>query len=123
MYTVPKHIWRTAAGDLVPHGHLDAAFLAYAAGTEMTDHDAAASGVLGVYPAEDSDPELKSVGGHGDKSVTAHGDKGTSGSQEEPKKSASKTDWVEYAVSKGADRADAESATRDELAVVWGSSK
>lgn len=40
---------------------------------------------------------------------------------EEPKKSASKADWVEYAVSKGADRAEAEAANRDDLVVVWGS--
>lgn len=39
----------------------------------------------------------------------------------EPKKSASKAEWVDYAVSKGADRADAESATKDDLVAVWGS--
>lgn len=118
MYTVPKHIWRTADGDLVPHGHLEAAFLQYPAGTELTDHDAEENGVLGIYPAEEPDPEVKSVTGHGDKSVTLHGDK--SEAPEEPKKSGSKPDWVEYAVSKGADRDEAEASSRDDLAAAYG---
>ncbi|MEU8556024.1 hypothetical protein AB0C80_18810 [Streptomyces anthocyanicus] len=37
-----------------------------------------------------------------------------------PNKSASKKDWVAYAVSQGADEAEAESATRDELAEAYG---
>ncbi|MCM1941776.1 hypothetical protein NC239_26615 [Streptomyces sp. G3] len=37
-----------------------------------------------------------------------------------PAKSASKKDWVAYAVSQGADEAEAESATRDELAEAYG---
>ena len=49
MYTVPEHIWRTKDGDLVPNGHRDAAFLAYAKGDELTDHDADQRGVRGVY--------------------------------------------------------------------------
>lgn len=110
-YIVPKHIYRTADNRLVPHGDLDAAFLAYPAGTEMTDHEAEQAGVLDVYPA------TKAVTEHGDKSVTLHGDKA-----EEPKKSGSKTDWVEYAVSKGADRAEAEASTRDDLVAAYGSS-
>lgn len=116
MYTVPKHIWRTVDGHLVPHGHLDAAFLQYPAGTELTDHDAEAKGVLDIYPDEAS--EAKSASGHGDKSVTAHGDKGAG--HEEPKKSGSKPDWVEYAVSKGADRDEAEASSRDDLAAAYG---
>jgi hypothetical protein len=50
MYRVPRHIWRTTDGELVSHGHPKAAFLAYAAGDELTDHDAQAKGVLTVYP-------------------------------------------------------------------------
>ncbi|MFD5711329.1 hypothetical protein ACFWHW_13180 [Streptomyces pharetrae] len=37
-----------------------------------------------------------------------------------PGKSASKKDWVAYAVSQGADEAEAESKTRDELAEAYG---
>lgn len=40
MYTVDKHIWRTAEGTLVEHGHPDAAVLVYPAGTEVVDADA-----------------------------------------------------------------------------------
>lgn len=108
VYKVPKHIWRTADGRLVPDGDLEAAFLAYPKGDELTDHDAEANGVLDVYP------ETKAVTAHGDKMVTLHGDKA------EPKKSGSKADWVEYAVSKGADRAEAEASTRDDLAAAYG---
>lgn len=115
VYTVPKHIWRTADGRLVPDGDLEAAFLAYPKGDELSDHDAEAQGVLGVYP----EPSTKAVAEHGDKMVTAHGDK--SAELEEPKKSGSKPDWVEYAVSKGADRAEAEASSRDDLAAAYGS--
>lgn len=121
-YSVPKHIWRTADGRLVADGDLEAAFLAYPRGEELSDHDAEAKGVTGVYPSE-SDPSVKSVTEHGDKSVTVHDDKAASGSAEveEPKKSGSKVDWVEYAVSKGADRVEAEASTRDDLAAAYGS--
>jgi hypothetical protein len=50
MYKVPRHIWRTTDGELVPHGHPDAAFLAYAAGDELSDTEAQARGLLTVYP-------------------------------------------------------------------------
>jgi len=33
-----RHWWRTADGRLVPHGHEDALFLAYAKGIEVPDH-------------------------------------------------------------------------------------
>ena len=33
----PEHIWRTADGRHVPHGHPDAAILAYPAGDEVPD--------------------------------------------------------------------------------------
>lgn len=39
---------------------------------------------------------------------------------EAPAKSASKADWVDYAVSQGADREEAESSTRDDLAKTYG---
>lgn len=108
VYKVPKHIWRTTDGRLVPDGDLEAAFLAYPMGDELADHDAEVNGVLDVYP------ETKAVTAHGDKMVTLHDDKA------EPKKSGSKSDWVEYAVSKGADRAEAEASTRDDLAAAYG---
>ncbi len=38
---------------------------------------------------------------------------------ERPVKSASKADWKAYAVSQGMDEADAEKATRDELAATY----
>lgn len=121
VYKVPRHIWRTRDGRLVPDGDLDAAFLAYPAGEELSDHDAKAKGVLDVYPDEDAEVEVsaKSATEHGDKSVTVHSDKGP-GELEEPKKSGSKPDWVEYAVSKGADRDEAEASTRDDLAAAYG---
>lgn len=50
MYRVPRHIWRDKDGNLVPDGHPDAAFLAHAAGDELTDHDAQARGLHTVYP-------------------------------------------------------------------------
>jgi len=50
MFRVPRHIWKTADGVLVPHGHPDAAILAYAEGDELTDHDAQARGLTTVYP-------------------------------------------------------------------------
>lgn len=39
---------------------------------------------------------------------------------EAPKKSASKAEWVDYAVSQGADRAQAEDSTRDDLIAAYG---
>ncbi|CAL9457000.1 hypothetical protein SUDANB15_02540 [Streptomyces sp. enrichment culture] len=42
------------------------------------------------------------------------------GSPARPAKSASKKDWVAYAVSQGTDETDAESMTRDELAEAYG---
>lgn len=37
-----------------------------------------------------------------------------------PAKSANKADWVEYAVSQGADRDEAEKATKDDLVAQYG---
>jgi hypothetical protein len=118
-YKVPRHIWRTADGRLVSDGHLDAAFLAYPAGEEISDSVAEEKGLLGVYPSQEADVSTKAVTDHGDKAVTAHGDKSPAG-LEEPKKSGSKPDWVEYAVSKGADRDEAEASNRDDLAAAYG---
>ncbi len=36
-----RRLWRTAAGGLVPDGHLDALSLAYAPGDEVSNEDAA----------------------------------------------------------------------------------
>lgn len=116
VYKVPRHIWRTTDGRLVPDGDLEAAFLAYPAGEELADSVAEATGARDVYTEEG--PAVKSVTEHGDKSVTVHEDKAQ---PEEPKKSGSKPDWVEYAVSKGADRDEAEASTRDDLAAAYGS--
>lgn len=120
-YKVPRHIWRTTDSRLVPDGDLDAAFLAYPAGEEISDSVAEAKGILGIYPSQapEADVSTKAVTGHGDKAVTAHGDKSPAG-LEEPKKSGSKPDWVEYAVSKGADRDEAEASSRDDLAAAYG---
>lgn len=41
----------------------------------------------------------------------------------EPLKSADHSAWVEYAVSKGADRADAQAADKQDLIVAFGSGK
>lgn len=69
MFKVPRHIWRTTDGRLVQHGDLDAAFLAYPAGEEFTDHDAEAKGLLAVYPNE------KAVDKPADKAVAKPADK------------------------------------------------
>lgn len=37
-----------------------------------------------------------------------------------PAKSASKAEWVDYAVAQGADRAEAEAATKDDLVATYG---
>lgn len=39
--TATRRIWRTTGGDLVGDGHPDAAFLAYAAGEEVSEADVA----------------------------------------------------------------------------------
>lgn len=45
MFKVESHIWRTAAGELVEHGHPDAAVLAYAKGDQVVDELAAKDGL------------------------------------------------------------------------------
>ncbi|MFD6069436.1 hypothetical protein [Amycolatopsis lurida] len=58
MYTVDKHIWRTADGNFVEHGHPDAAILAFPAGTEVPDADAKRFGLAKVGKSEpDPEPE------------------------------------------------------------------
>lgn len=64
MYTVDKHIWRTADGTLVEHGHPDAAILQYPAGTEVPDADAkrlrlAEVGKTDPAPEPEAEPEPK----------------------------------------------------------------
>jgi hypothetical protein len=75
MYKVPRHIWRTTDGRLVPHGHADAAFLAYPAGEELSDHDAKAKGVLAVYPDEKKTTAKKAVAKPADKAMAKPADK------------------------------------------------
>jgi hypothetical protein len=48
MMVPDRHWWRTADGRLVPHGHPDALFLAYAKGIEVPDHLAEQ---IGLAPA------------------------------------------------------------------------
>lgn len=69
MYRVPRHIWRTTDKRLVPHGHPEAAFLAYPLGTELADADADRLGVTAVYPAE------KALGKTADKAAPRSADK------------------------------------------------
>ena len=46
MFKTDKHLWRTAQGDrLVETGHPDAAFLAYPAGSDIPDDEAARYGL------------------------------------------------------------------------------
>lgn len=45
MFRVERHVWRTADGRLVEHGHPDAAVLAYAAGQDVPDAEAERSGL------------------------------------------------------------------------------
>lgn len=69
MFKVPAHIWRTKDGEFVPHGHADAAFLAYAAGDELSDQEAKARGLLTVYPEKSRrKPADKAVAKPADKS-------------------------------------------------------
>ncbi|ANN16249.1 hypothetical protein SD37_11735 [Amycolatopsis orientalis] len=53
-----KHIWRTADGKLVEHGHPDAAFLQYPAGTDVPDADAKRLRLADIGKSEpDPEPE------------------------------------------------------------------
>ena len=81
MYKVPQHIWRTQDGALVPSGHPDAAILAYAAGDELSDHDAEAKGLLAVYP-EEKKAAKKAVAKPADKSVSKPADKSANPTEE-----------------------------------------
>jgi len=83
-YKVPRHIWRTKDGKLVPHDHPDAAFLAYPAGEELSDHDAKAKGVLAVYP-EKKAPVKKAAAKPADKAVAKPADKAASTEDNETK--------------------------------------
>lgn len=65
MYKTDKHLWRTARGDrLVETGHPEAAVLAYPAGTEIPDSEAAKHGLKAT-----SKPADKAVEKAADKSV------------------------------------------------------
>jgi hypothetical protein len=45
VFRVAAHVWRTTDGRLVPSGDPDAAFLAYPAGSEFSDQEAARRGL------------------------------------------------------------------------------
>jgi hypothetical protein len=63
---VTEHVWRTGDGRLVPAGDPDAAFLAYAPGTEISDREAERVGLAAF---------LKSRGKPLDKSAPKPADK------------------------------------------------
>jgi hypothetical protein len=98
------------------------------AGFPAVDDHNFVTGAAGVpVPASMSEPQVpgsfnpdmgkQDTSGAGDVPVSAQEQamKDSAGSTEAPAKSASKGDWVEYAVSCGADREDAEGKTKDEL--------
>jgi hypothetical protein len=61
MFTVERHIWRTASGELVEHGHPDAAVLAYAAGDQVPDEIAAKDRLSRFAKKSTPKPEDKAV--------------------------------------------------------------
>lgn len=71
-----------------------------------------------IRPAPGSDEEtaLQSLADDPGSGWTRINDQPPAEPVKRPAKSASKADWVAYAVSQGATEADANSATRDELA-------
>lgn len=92
---VDRRLWLTADKDkLVEDGDPKAAFLWANEGLEVTDEEA---NRVGYKPKGG-----KSKGG-------------SDAGEGRPAKSASKGDWVDYAVSQGADREAAEAANKDEL--------
>ncbi len=48
------------------------------------------------------------------------GDQGVPADSEAPAQSAKKADWVDYAVSQGADRGESEASTKDDLVHQFG---
>lgn len=52
MITVQRRVWRTDGGKLVPDGHPDAAFLAYAPGEQVPDLVAARVGLTADLAAD-----------------------------------------------------------------------
>lgn len=56
MFTVPERVCRTASGELVAETDLEAAFLLYPEGTQLSDEEADRSGVA-AYFATTPDPE------------------------------------------------------------------
>lgn len=58
-YRVPEHIWRTKDNRLVLTGDLDAAFLAYARGDEMSEEVARERGILDVVAGKSAVREVK----------------------------------------------------------------
>lgn len=56
---VTEHVWRTANGKFVPPGHVDAAYLAYAPGSEIPDADAQRIGLTDYLLKARAKPEDK----------------------------------------------------------------
>jgi hypothetical protein len=70
VFRVTAHVWRTQDGRLVGPGDPDAAFLAYAPGTEIPDAEARRTG-LDVFTAKaQAKPADKSAPRAADKSAT-----------------------------------------------------
>lgn len=60
-YLVPERVYRTANGDLVPHTSVDAAFLAFAAGDQISDEEAERYGVRAYFAKSAPKAEDKSA--------------------------------------------------------------
>jgi hypothetical protein len=72
-----------------------------------------------AVPGSEEDQRLSELVAKGIDGWRRNDDSGTEPAVR-PSKSASKKDWVAYLVSQGADEAEAESMTRDELAEAYG---
>jgi hypothetical protein len=76
VYRVDRHVWRTEDGRLVPDGDPDAAFLAYPAGTEFSDEEAARIGLTKSLSGHTSQLDTKAAAKPADKAATPQRDKG-----------------------------------------------
>lgn len=71
MFRVDRHVWRTEDGRLVPHGDPDAAFLAYPAGAEFSDQEAARRGLTELLAGHATQLDAKAVDKPADKAAPA----------------------------------------------------
>lgn len=68
MFIVPERLYRTEGGVLVRHGDPAAAFLAFPAGTELSDEEATRHGLVAFFAVKAKDaPENKMVARPADK--------------------------------------------------------